>query len=88
MAGGVIVPIVDQEPVRFIAVEPAGFDEGGQQLLGVARPVGEDGNFLVCVSTDITSWTLRRGRHPETLQEPDSLMLRESQVALKAAELQ
>src|SRR6202040_969852 len=72
----VILPIVNEEAVRRVAVEVAGVQEGGDELRGGAvtvLPETRFGDGSVLVAADVAPRAVPSGELPEQLEMPEHL---------------
>ena len=81
-----LAPVVDDQSVLVVDVEPLAFHEHVDQLVGVASPFDHAGDVLVAVSTDITLRRVLGDEHPERFQQADHRVLGQSERLFQFAE--
>ena len=83
----VIVPVVNQQPVLVVSIEPAGVDQGRDQPVRSSQPPDRIGEVGVPVPADVAARRVAAGPAPERLQYADSAPPLDAQLARQPADL-
>ena len=62
-------PVVDEQPMHRVLVEPAAFCECRDKAVGASPPANEFGDPAVVEASDVALWGELSRRVPEQLQE-------------------
>jgi hypothetical protein len=81
---GVLVPVMHQQTMRIISVEPASADESINEHILVAAIVERERDVFVCELADVTTRGFTRREMPKQLKHTDRLIQRQVEHAAEA----
>jgi hypothetical protein len=75
---------MNHKPVLGVFVKPTSFHEGNHEGIGIARPVGEERDFLIGKFPDVAAGCILGCPQPQQFQRPNSAAEGLAELPLKS----